>query len=99
MTFELRRYEVKEGCLDAFARVWREQLLPLRQSFGFTVLGPWIITESNEFVWIVGHDDFDAATEAYYGSPQRGEVNPRPGELLERVSSWPMVGLHEWLPH
>ena len=83
MRFQLREYTIEEGRLDDFVREWREVVLPLRVSLGFSVLGPWIEREANRFVWIVGYDgDVEAANEAYYESDQRKAMNPDPARLL-----------------
>ena len=42
MQFQLREYAIVDGGLDDFVAEWREHLLPLRLSMGFSVLGPWI---------------------------------------------------------
>jgi hypothetical protein len=77
MQWQLRRYEMREGGLEAFVREWRDHVLPLRRACGFEVLGPWI-DEKARFVWIVGHDDFAAADRAYYDSAERRAIDPDP---------------------
>ena len=91
MEFQLRRYRIRQGCLDEFVTVWREQLVPLRESFGFVIVGAWTIPEENEFVWIVAHERMETASAEYYESPDRTAVSPPPRDLLETVSFWPIV--------
>jgi hypothetical protein len=83
LRFQLREYTIEEGRLDDFVREWREVVLPLRVSLGFSVLGPWIEHEASRFVWIVGYDgDIEAANEAYYESDERRAMDPDPARLL-----------------
>lgn len=42
MTRQLRTYRVKPGAMDAWVREWTEEIRPLREQAGFTVLGPWV---------------------------------------------------------
>jgi hypothetical protein len=81
MQWQLRMYRAKDGALDAFVDEWREHLLPLRLARGFEVLGPWV-TEDERFVWILGHDDLEAADAAYYASAERAAVDPDPARHL-----------------
>jgi hypothetical protein len=81
MQWQLRMYRAKDGALDAFVDEWREHLLPLRLARGFEVLGPWV-TEDAQFVWILGHDDLEAADAAYYASAERAAVDPDPARHL-----------------
>jgi hypothetical protein len=81
MQWELRIYRAKPDELDAFAREWRQHVLPLRRAQGFEVLGPWV-TEDERFVWIIGHENLLAADEAYYASPERAAVDPDPARHL-----------------
>jgi hypothetical protein len=83
MRFQLREYQIEEGRLDDFVREWRELVLPLRVSLGFSVFGPWVEREGSRFVWIVGYDgDIGAADEAYYASAGRAAMDPDPARLV-----------------
>jgi hypothetical protein len=83
--YQLRDYQVRPGELDEWLAEWREQVYPLRLAEGFEVVGAWIAREQNRFVWIIGHDDFRAANDAYYASPERAEMDPDPARHLEQV--------------
>jgi hypothetical protein len=83
MHFQLREYLIEEGRLDDFVREWRELVLPLRVSMGFSVFGPWVDREASHFVWVVGYDgDIRAADEAYYSSAERQVMDPDPARLV-----------------
>ena len=85
--WQLRMYRVREGELDEWLREWREQVLPLRRGQGFEVLGPWV-GEDGLFVWLIGHDDLEAANAAYYDSPERAALDPDPARHLSDVQTW-----------
>jgi hypothetical protein len=83
MRYQLRTYGVLPGHAEDFAREWREQVVPLRRRHGFEVVGGWIVEEGDRFVWIVGHEDFEAADRAYYESPERAAMDPDPRRHLD----------------
>jgi hypothetical protein len=86
MQFQLREYRIEEGRLDDFVREWRELVLPLRVSLGFSVIGPWVEREARRFVWVVGYDgDIRAANEAYYSSAERQAMDPDPARLVAEI--------------
>ena len=82
MQFQLRVDRARPGRLDDFVREWTEHVLPLRLRLGFSVLGPWVAPEESLFVWIVAHDDWDAA-DAAYASEERRALDPDPARHLE----------------
>ena len=88
--YQLRVYGIKDGELDEWVAEWRDCVLPLRRAHGFDVLGPWIVRDENRFVWIIGHDDFDAANQAYYESPERQSLDPDPARHLVETQAWLM---------
>ena len=82
-------YTVKTGEMDAFCQEWGEQILPLRLQRGFRVVGPWVIDETNQFVWILEHDgDFQVADQRYYDSPERKKLHPDPARHLAKNEHW-----------
>ena len=89
MTYQLRIYEITPGRMDEFVELfWR--IAEVREQLGFEVVGPWINTEENRFVWLVGYDGpktFDEATQEYYDSPERAAISPSPAEFLESVET------------
>ncbi len=86
---QLRMYTIKPGELDEFAQEWGEKILPLRLQSGFRVLGPWVIDETNQFIWILEHDgNFDIADSRYYDSPERKKMNPDPARHIEKNEHW-----------
>lgn len=88
MLFQLRVYRVKAGEMDEWLREWRDLVLPLRRAQGFSVVGPWVRREEDLFVWLVGHEDLEAANEAYYTSPERRALDPDPARHLQKTETW-----------
>jgi NIPSNAP protein len=89
MAKQLRMYTVKPGEMDEFTREWGEAILPLRLQSGFRVIGPWVIDDTNQFVWFLEHDgDFEVADARYYASPERKRLNPDPARHLAKTEHW-----------
>jgi len=89
MAKQLRMYTVKPGEMDAFCQEWGEQILPVRLQAGFRVVGPWVIDETDQFVWMLEHDgDFQVADKRYYDSPDRKKVDPDPIRHLVKNEHW-----------
>ena len=89
MASQLRIYTIKAGELEDFAREWGEHILPLRLQNGFRVLGPWVIDETNQFVWILEHDgNFELADSRYYESPERKKIDPDPVRHILKNEHW-----------
>jgi hypothetical protein len=86
MEYRLRIYEVKPGEMSAWIDEWSGLVRPLRESFGFRVLGAWASEEANTFVWLLSYDGpggYDAADAAYYASPERAALDPDPARHLD----------------
>ncbi len=92
----MRRYDIAEGRLDEFVERWRNGVLPLRRSWGFTIVGAWSVPESSEFVWVLGHDtaaSFHEADRTYYESSERRSMEPNPAELIDLSRKHPAVSV------
>jgi len=84
MPFQLRRYTIKPGEMDAWVSEWRERVKPLRARYGFEVLGSWT-APPDQFVWIIRYEgplSWEEADRAYYASPERKALNPDPARHL-----------------
>jgi hypothetical protein len=89
MATMLRMYTVKPGEMEDFCREWGEHILPLRLQSGFRVMGPWVIDETNQFVWLLEHDgDFKVADARYYEAPERKSLDPDPVRHLAKIEHW-----------
>ena len=90
-TVQVRMYVIKEGKLDAFVRLFDEQIVPLRRRFGFTVVGAWTVPEENRFIWVAGYEGSDPIQDAdarYYASPDRLAIEPSPTSLMDSSTAW-----------
>jgi len=91
MATQLRLYTINKGKLDEFAKVWRENVYPLRLKFGFKIQGAWTIPERNEFIWMLsydGPDGWETQDKAYYASPERAALNPDPAQYIAKIEHW-----------
>jgi hypothetical protein len=85
MICQLRTYEIKPGQMEEFVALFRDHLVPLREAYGYEVLGAWNDPEDGTFVWVVGHeapDGWDAAEKTYYDAPERASIPRDPKEFL-----------------
>jgi hypothetical protein len=85
---QLRDYRIQPGQMDAWIAGWKSGVVPVRQEFGFQVLGAWVDREHDRFIWLIGYpgaDGFDAANDRYYASEQRSSLRPEPSELIEEA--------------
>ena len=79
--------------MDNFIGAWRQNVVPLRRKKGFTIVGAWVVRDTDEFVWILGYDDdadgFAAADAAYYGSDERQALtgDEDPASYLDDVQT------------
>ena len=75
MATQLRRYTMVDGVWDEFRTWWHDELVPVRDKFGFTIEFAYRIDETNEFIWAVSApgdaDDFARAEQAYLASDER----------------------------
>ena len=88
MHFQLREYTIEDGRLDDFVQIWRELILPLRVSLGFSVFGPWVERDASRFVWLVGFDgDIRAANDRVLRVTRAGCDGSGPGAAHRRDPS------------
>jgi hypothetical protein len=90
MDAQLRIYTVKPGELDEWLEEWRTKVAPLRERFGFRIVGPWVDEDTSTFVWLLeydGADGFEAADARYYGSDERRALDPDPARHLAAVET------------
>jgi hypothetical protein len=83
--YQLRTYQIQSGKLDAFVSAWRTGVYPLRQAYGFALIGAWVLADRDEFVWVLGYDGpegFAAADVAYYASADRAALDPDPAQYI-----------------
>ena len=77
--------------MESWLDEWRSKILPLRERFGFKVLGAWTIAEEDRFIWILGYDStrrtFAKADEMYYNSRERKSITPNPARHLAKTNS------------
>ena len=86
MEIQLRDYRIRHGQMDAWLAGWKSGVLPLRRQAGFQVIGAWVDSDHDRFVWLLGYagaDGFEAANARYYASQQRVALRPEPSELIE----------------
>ena len=90
MTWQIREYTVKPGEMEAWLDEWRSKIVPLRERYGFKVVGAWTVDGSDQFIWIISYDgpkSFEQANAHYYESPERKVIDPDPARHLAQTGS------------
>ena len=88
MASQLRIYDITQGDMEEFARQIRELVVPIRLDHGFTIDGPWIVKEANQYVLIVHYEGdlpFEEAADAYYADPRRAELEFNPRDYIVKA--------------
>lgn len=85
--YQLRIYRVKPDGMAGFIEIF-PRVVEARRAHGMDVVTAWVDEANDRFVWVVsGPDDFDAAVQRYYDSPERQAVKPEPGEFIVEMDS------------
>jgi hypothetical protein len=87
--YQLRTYRVRPGELHNWAEVWKTTVVPLRQEYGFDVVGAWLAEEENEFTWIVSGNRFKEREAAYVEARDASGFAPQ--RWLENIVAIRMV--------
>jgi NIPSNAP len=80
--FQLRDYRIKSGEMDDWVGEWLAHVRPLRERFGFRILGAWTIEQDDRFIWVLARADFDTADARYYDSIERRSIQPDPARHI-----------------
>ena len=65
---------------------WSRHVRPLRERFGFQVVGAWVVPDADRFIWILAHDDFETVDARYYKSSERRSIQPDPARHLANTA-------------
>ena len=82
MQFQLRDYRIKPDEMDDWIAEWSANVRPLREKFGFQIVGAWTIPQDDRFIWILARDDFEPADRRYYDSIERRSIKPDPARHI-----------------
>lgn len=91
MIMQPRIYTINKGKMDEFVKAWLAGVYPLHLEHGYKIGRAGVIQDRNEFVWEVSYDgleDWDAKQAAYFGSPDRGALDPDPGQYIAKTERW-----------
>jgi NIPSNAP len=91
MERQLRIYRLRPGTLDRFVDEWKTSVVPIRERFGFTVVGAWSAREDDRFAWILGYqgpEGFERRDAEYYDSAERAALAPDPARHIESMEAF-----------
>ena len=89
MFYELRRYAIRPGCMDAWVEFFEEEIVPFQVARGAVIAGLFR-GETDEGVWvwqsrIESEAERERLYEAVYQSEEwKTHFAPRIGELMDR---------------
>jgi hypothetical protein len=86
--YQLRIYRIRPGTMAEFIEGWRQNIIPIREKYGFKVLYAFDNEEKNEFIWLLSHDSpegYAAADAIYYESPERANLTWNPRLYIEQM--------------
>ncbi len=84
--------------MEEWLKEWNDKIVPLRQRFGFRIVGAWKSEDGDRFVWILrwdGEGTFEDADQKYYNSPERKAIDPDPARHLLDVRHHMMQSLRD----
>ncbi|MCB1339498.1 MAG: NIPSNAP family protein [Pseudooceanicola sp.] len=87
--YELRQYEIRPGCMEAWLDLIENTIIPGQTALGFTVSGSFRGEEDDSvYVWIRRFESEEERVrlyEAYYGTDEwKNVVLPKVQELIFR---------------
>jgi hypothetical protein len=98
-TVQLRRYQLSEDTLADWVAHWQEDVVWLREEYGFRVLFAYADYVNHQFVWAVSYDgtaeELVARDREYHASPEWEKANAgKNGPILRTTISiaeqvWP----------
>jgi NIPSNAP protein len=90
LKFQIREYTVNTGAMHEWLGEWRSRIVPLRERYGFEVLGAWAVDGTDQFIWIISYDgpkSWEQANDDYYSSPERKALDPDPARHLAKTDA------------
>jgi hypothetical protein len=87
---QLRRYELAEGTLSDWVSHWREDVVPLRQEYGFRILFAYADHVNSQFVWALSFegtaDELAIRDREYHGSAEWAARNAGKNKPILRTT-------------
>ena len=86
MFYELRRYKIADGKMDAWVRFMEEVIIPFQVAQGMVIAGSFRGEDETTYVWLrrfASEAEREALYAKVYQSDRwRNEIGPRVGELM-----------------
>src|SRR5579859_7260104 len=73
LTLQLRIYDIKQGEMEGWLRLFRERIVPLHEKFDMPVRAAWVAPERSQFVWmreLVGSGTAEEQEQRYRNSEE-----------------------------
>lgn len=77
MALQLRIYDIKQGEMEGWLKLFHEKIVPMHAKFDMPVRGAYVAPERSQFVWmreLIGSGTAEEQEKRYKESPERAEV-------------------------
>lgn len=89
MALQLRIYDIKQGKMEDWLKLFNEKVTPMHEKFDMPVRGAWVAAERSQFVWmreLIGEGTPEEQEARYKASPERAEVvGDAPLQFIENM--------------
>jgi hypothetical protein len=96
MVSQLRTYTINRGMMDAWLKVFDEEIRPIHDKIGMPISATWVNADRNEFIWIRSFNSAEEIAEkeaAYFASPERSGLGDRPTSHIAKMEVRVMDGV------
>jgi hypothetical protein len=88
MVSQLRIYTINRGMMDAWVKLFHEQLKPNHEKYGIPIEATWVNADRTEFIWIRSFESLEEIPNkeaAYYSSPERKALGDLPQTHIAKI--------------
>lgn len=89
VSLQLRIYDIKQGEMDDWLKLFHERVAPLHAKYDMPVRGAWVVPDRSQFVWfreLVGTGTPEEQELRYRESDERAQlIGDEPKRFIENM--------------
>ena len=88
MVAQLRTYTINRGMMDAWLKVFDEEIRPIHDKIGMPISATFVNADRNEFIWIRNFNSVEEIPDkeaAYFGSDERKALGDKPTSHIAKI--------------